>query len=243
MTRLAANLKAHRYFLLTYGAIYAIFLWPLLIFKRTFIYGDYWQQHYPWSFEYARLLKTGSLPYWVPQVSSGLPLVAEGQVGAYYPLHLILYAVLPVFAAYTIGILLHVLVGGVGFYVYGRRSQLSEEASSWLAILFSFSSAYGGCFSNTAVLRVMAWLPWCLLIWQKLIASKGHVKFRWISLLSFLFFMMGTAGASQMAVYAVIYMTLLCLWTSKGKGWLEWMAAGALAVALSAPQWLATLSS
>ena len=243
MRNLLSVLKSHRYFVLLYGGLYTAFLWPLLLFQKTFIFGDYWQQHYPWAYEYARALKAGTLPYWVSGVAAGFPLVAEGQVGAYYPPHLLLYRVLPFSIAYTLVILLHVLFGGFGFYVYGRKMGFSKEAAAWLAVLFSFSSAYGGCFSNTAVLRVMAWLPWCLLAWDDLGAAAGNerARFLWVSVLGSLFALMGTAGAPQMALYAVFYLSLLWMVQTKGKRAADLLAAGLLGALLSLPQWAATL--
>ncbi len=234
-------LSRHRTFILLYGSVFLYFMWPLIFLQKTFIFGDYWQQHYPWAYEYARVLKTGSLPYWVPQVANGFPLVAEGQVGTYYLPHLLMYGLLPFFAAYTWGIVLHVLAGGVGSYVYGQRTGLTKEASALFALLFSFSSAYGGCFSNTAVLRVMAWLPWCLFAWDALCAASGRKRFSWMILLGFFFSQMATAGAPQMALYAGIYLLLLCLLQSRGRHWGGLLAAGAIGALLSLPQWAATL--
>ncbi len=241
MTAIPRFIRAHAYFLLFYGLIFAVFLWPLLLFQKTFIFGDYWQQHYPWAFEYARQLKAGTFPYWLPGVAGGFPLVAEGQVGAYYPLHLIFYRWLPFSLAYTAMILLHVAIGGKGFYVYGLKTGMSREASTWLAILFSFSSAYGGCFSNTAVLRVMAWLPWSMVCWMALCKAPRNKRLLWVSLIGIQIALMATAGAPQMALYAVIYMTVLWMWEYRGKFLLELTAAGLIGALLSIPQWAATL--
>ncbi len=216
-------------------------LWPLLIFQKTFIFGDYWQQHYPWAYEYARLLKMGQLPYWVPSVAGGFPLLAEGQVGAYYLPHLLLYFFLPFSVAYSLLILLHTLSGGVGFYVYGQKIGFSKEAATLMSLLFSFSSAFGGCFSNTASLKVLSWLPWCLLAWESLGHSSGKNKLLWISAIGFMFAQMWTAGAPQMALYGVGY--LFCFWMAekRGKGFLFFLAAFVVGATLSLPQWASTM--
>lgn len=233
--------RKHGYFLALYGSLFVALLWPLLIFQKTFIFGDYWQQHYPWAYEYARLLKLGQLPYWVSGVAGGFPLVAEGQVGAYYLPHLVLYFFLPFSTAYSLLILLHTLLGGVGFYVYGQKSGLSKEAATLTALLFSFSSAFGGCFSNTASLKVLSWLPWCLLVWKILGSTSEKTKFLWISALGFMFAQMWTAGAPQMALYGMGY--LFCFWMAEkqGKGFLSFVAAFALGMLLSLPQWASTM--
>ena len=231
----------HRYFLIFYGAMYVLFLWPLLTFQRTFIFGDYWLQHYPWAYEYARCLKTGRLPYWVPSVAGGFPLVAEGQVGAYYLPHLLFYSILPFSIAYSSLIFLHVLAGGLGFYIYGRRLLFSKEAAAFTAVLFSFSSAYGGCFSNTASLKAITWLPWSLVAWEYLTRLSGRHRFLWISILGAMFSQMWTAGSSQIALYAVVY--LFCFWMIKEKGrfFLDFIMINLIGLVLSLPQWTASL--
>ena len=70
-------LRRHSYFLFFYGSLFLIFLWPLILLKKTFLFGDYWLQFYPWSFYYAQALKSGHLPYWVREVACGFPMVAE----------------------------------------------------------------------------------------------------------------------------------------------------------------------
>ncbi len=233
--------QRHRTFVLLYGAVFLYFLWPCIFLQKTFIFGDYWQQHYPWAYEYARALKAGTLPYWLPQVGNGFPLVAEGQVGAYYLPHLVMYLVLPFFAAYTWGIVLHMLAGGIGSYVYGQKAGLSKDAAVVFALLFSFSSAYGGCFSNTAVVRVMAWLPWFLYGWEALGEASKRKRLYWTIVLGFFFSQMATAGAPQMALYAAIYLFLFCLLKSGGRHTSSFLAAGVIGAALSLPQWAATL--
>ncbi len=234
-------LKEHRYFAIFYGALYTLFLWPLMLFQKTFVFGDYWQQHYPWAMEYARGIREGKMPYWVTGMAAGFPLAAEGQVGAYYVPHIVFYGLFPFETAYTLLILAHVLVGGIGFYRYAEKIGLSRQAASLAAVLFSFSSAYGGCFSNTASLKVLAWLPWAMLLPEYLNAAKGKDKVLWISLLGALFGLMWTAGAPQMALYAIGYLGLYWLLKFRFQGLPELIAANAIGFILSLPQWAATL--
>ncbi len=174
-------------------------------------------------------------------MAAGFPLVAEGQVGAYYPPHIFFYSLFPFPVAYTLLILIHVLIGGMGFYRYAEKIGLSKEAASVCAVLFSFSSVYGGCFSNTATLKVLAWLPWAMLLPERLIAAKGKDRVLWTSLLGVLFALMWTAGAMQVALYAVGYLFFYWILRFKPREWLFFIAANVLGVLLSLPQWTATL--
>ena len=205
-------LKRHRYFILFYGALFISFLWPLLALKSSFLLGDYWVQFYPWSHHLATVLKNGQLPYWTNLMACGFPLVAEGQVGAYYPIHLILYRILPFFAAYTWNIPLHMGIGGLGFYWYARRIGLKNEGSVLSAVIFSFSSAYGGCFYTTGTLRVLSWLPWGLWLLEGLrSADKKEAKVFLVLSLGVLASFMWTAGFPQLAFYAIGYLALSIL--------------------------------
>lgn len=232
--------KEHAFFIFFYGALFVSFLWPLLSFQKTFIFGDYWQQHYPWAHEYARRLLDGTLPYWVRGMACGFPLVAEGQIGAYYLPNLLFYRALPFFQAYNLSIIFHVFAGGLGFYAYLRQAGLSRAASAVGAGLFSFGSGYGGCFTNTAALRAMSWLPWCLWAIEALDARERKDAIGWASLLGLMLSQMWTAGASQAALYATGYLALywLAVFRLRRAG----IALGALAAALvlSAPQWFAS---
>lgn len=233
------RIRSHGYFLAFFGALFVYFLWPLIVLKKTFILGDYGLQFFPWSHLYAEGLKRGQLPYWTPLMANGFPLVAEGQVGAYYPLNLLGFLLLPVEAAYTWGILLHFLLGGVGFYVYGQKIGLSKEASALSAVLFSFSSAYGGCFYNIVTVRVLTWLPYGLIALENIAAGKKPSF--WTGLLSAFIAMMWTAGFPQMAVYALLY---LSIYAAFKKSVFRCLAAFAMAnlfaLVLASPQLYAT---
>ncbi len=234
-------IKRHTHFIMAFGALYLFFLWPVLTGYQTFLFGDYWQQHYPWAFEYARQIKAGQFPFWVSNVAGGFPLAAEGQVGAYYPPHYLLYLLLPFKAAYSVNILLPFLLSGAGFYVYGLRIGLSREAAALSAVVYSFSSAYAGCFSNTAGLRVLSWLPWALVIIECIRDAVDFKRFFWTLTLGALMALMWLAGAQQLALYATVYIALIAAATLRWRSILPLVLAAAFSVMLSWPQWSASM--
>jgi len=236
------TLREHSFFAAFFGGLFLYFLWPLILLKKSFVLGDYGIQFFPWSYLYAQSLKAGTLPYWTFQIGNGFPLVAEGQVAAYYPIHLILYRLLPFLAAYSTAIWVHFLLGGIGFYVYGQKIGLRKEPATLAAMLFSFSSAYGGCFYTTGTLRVLSWLPWamwalCLL--RERTDRRGLV--RPTLLLAAFMAQMWLAGFPQMALYAVGYLGLAALFEKNLRLVLLWLAASALGMVLALPQIAATL--
>src|SRR3989338_1071420 len=227
-----------------YGILFVVFLGPLIALQKTFLHGDYWVQFFPWSFHYSEALRSGTgLPYWTSLVGNGFPLMAEGQVAGYYLLHLLSYATLPFQTAYTWLIPLHILIGGAGFYAYMKKTGTGSQGAALAAVIFSFSSSYGGCFYTTGTLRVLSWLPWCLWIFEGWLAGVPK-KERFYSTLGLgvLCSQMWTAGFPQLAVYAFFYLFLILLLDARRKtGFVFLFVASSLTgILLSLPQILQT---
>jgi hypothetical protein len=235
-------LRDNSYFLVFFGILFFIFLWPFIFLKETLRHGDYGLQFYPWAFHYFQTLHGGHLPYWTNLVSSGFPLVAEGQIAAYYFLHGITYFLLPFQWAYTWNIPIHFLLGGVGFYLYARKAGLSREGSALAAVVFSFGSGYGGHFYTTGTLRVLTWLPWGMLAAQFLLEGARR-SFFWVSALAFFISQMWTAGFPQLALYAFFYLGLLILFHGRAGLWpfSRYLSAFFLGTLIAAPQIFSSL--
>jgi len=58
--------------------------------------------------------KDGRLPLWSPDLLCGMPIHAEGEGGFFHPLNLILFLLLPPFAAYNWSTILIYLIAGFG---------------------------------------------------------------------------------------------------------------------------------
>src|SRR6476469_2236203 len=53
--------------------------------------GDLIDEFYPFDASSASLIKQGTIPFWNPNVMSGIPLLAEPQNALFYPLHFLYY--------------------------------------------------------------------------------------------------------------------------------------------------------
>jgi hypothetical protein len=237
-----SKIRENAFFTVFFGSLFLFFLWPLIILVKTFSLGDYHTQFYPWSFDYARQIAHGRLPFWTDLMTNGFPMVAEGQVGPYYLPHLVTYFLLPFRAAYTWSIPAHILIGGIGAYAFARKSGLAKEGAALAAVVFSFSSAYGGCFYTTGTLRVLTWLPWSLLLLERSV-DRETSWFTTAGLLAAATGLMWTAGFPQIALYAEFYLFLYALlrfrFALRPIG--VFAAASAAGAVLAAPQILPTL--
>lgn len=208
--------KREKLFLLIFGLGVIIFLWDLLLLKKIFIHGDYKEQFFPWFMEYAKAVKHFTLPYWAPNMACGFPLVAEGQIGAFYPINLLMFFLLPPMVAYSYGVALHFMLGGIFMYIFCRKIGLEGLAAIVPAILFMFASPYAGCFSNIASLKVLCWFPLTLyIICLSFEKNKPHI-------LIFSGVVMGIqllAGAPQMAFYSIAFSALYFIFlVARAKG-------------------------
>ncbi|MFH1645722.1 MAG: hypothetical protein ABIB11_04800, partial [Candidatus Omnitrophota bacterium] len=135
--------------------------------KEGFLGGDYIAQFYPWTKLYSESLKNFSLPFWSRYIHSGFPLMAEGQIGGFYPVNIIMYFFLPFKVAYNYSVILHFLIAGFFTYLYSRKLGADQWGGSLAALLFCFGSAYAGCFYNVVTLRTLCWFPVVLLLFEK----------------------------------------------------------------------------
>ena len=200
MKKVVDALKREKLFIFLFLLSIVIFLWDLLFLNKTFFYGDYKLQHFPWAKAYSEAIKSFRLPLWDQYMGCGFPLFAEGQVGALYPLNLVMFFFLPFMAAYTYSIVLHFMLGGIFMYIFMRKLGLNGLPASLPAILFMFSSPYAGCFSNIASLKALCWLPLVLyIILASIEDNKPLVMLYAGAIMGFQLL----AGAVQMAVYSV----------------------------------------
>jgi len=201
-------IKKERLFLSVFGLGVIIFLWDVILLNKIFLHGDYKQQFFPWFMEYAKAVKHFTLPYWTPNMACGFPLVAEGQIGAFYPLNMIVFFMLPPVMAYSWGIVLHFMLGGIFMYLFCKKIGLKDIAAVMPAILFMFASPYAGCFSNIASLKVLCWFPLVLyLICLSLENNKPYI----LALSGIVMGIQLLAGAPQMAFYSIAFSSLYFL--------------------------------
>ncbi|MDP8297931.1 MAG: hypothetical protein RAP41_07125 [Candidatus Orphnella occulta] len=184
-----------------------LYLYPLIFMRAGFLAGDSLVQFYPWSEVYSEAIKRFSFPFWCEYFHSGFPLMAEGQVGGFYPLNILMYFLLPFKIAYNYSIILHFMIAGIFTYLFSRRIGADQAGGFLSALLFCFGSAYAGCFYNIITLRTLAVFPLVLFLVENYSDSK---RIRYIVLAGIFTGMQFLAGFLQLAAYSfgfyIIYM-------------------------------------
>jgi len=201
-------MKKHTGFILFFSAAIFIFLGRLIFMQGSFLYGDYLQQFYPWSKAYSEAIKNFAFPFWTKYVNSGFPLMAEGQLGGFYPLNILMFFLLPFSVAYNYSIILHFILAGIFTYIYARRIGVDGWGASLSALIFCFGSSFAGC----PYLRTLVWFPLGLFIIEKYFDAK---KFRFCLYLGIIIGLQLLAGFVQMAAYSVLFYLVYFLYGLK----------------------------
>ncbi len=185
-------------------ALAFIFLLPFVFYWRAalglgmFFFGDIARFFYPTRVLYADALRAGRLPLWQPEILTGIPLLAEMQTGALYPLHLVLYRVLPVDLALNYDILLHLAFLGAGTLLFARTQKISASGALLAAMALTLGGFGAARITHPNVLSVAAWLPWLLYLYAQW-RAKFFPLVMWM-LLTLAFAMQWLGGHPQFAL-------------------------------------------
>lgn len=232
------NLKNNSKFIIIFAFSVILFLWNIITMKQLFIGGDHLAQFYPWLKAYSYSIKHLSFPFWTRYMQSGFPLMAEGQIGGYYPLNILLFFALPFNMAYNYSVVLHYIIGGVSIYLLTRRLGACEWGGTLAAIIFCFGSAYAGGFYNIITLKTLSWAPLVLLLFELFFENR---KPFFIIAAGIIFGMQLLAGFIQMAVYCWIFYAVYFLYKTRNlKQGLYLILFSSVAFLLFMPQLLLT---
>ena len=116
-----------------------IFYWPVVSGKGVLFYFDLIGLNAPIRAYFFGWVARGHFPLWCPDTCAGLPLVAEGQAGPFYPPNFLVFPWLSPEIALNVSVLLHVVIALAGMFFYLRRSH-SDVASVAGSIAYGFSS-------------------------------------------------------------------------------------------------------
>jgi hypothetical protein len=139
--------------------------------SRVFVADDLGAFHLPIRDFYSRQLAASEPWDWMPTLYCGFYLTGEGQLGGYHPLHMMLYRMLPLGAAFNLELLLNYPFLAVGTYVFLRRLIARRDAAAFGALVFTFSSFNLLHFVHPNAVAVVAHLPW--LLWAIDIACRS----------------------------------------------------------------------
>lgn len=125
--------------------------------------GDTFLYFYPYWHAAAEALKAWRIPLWNDSLFMGAPLLANSQVGFFYPLNWPVWWLLQTPYAVTASILIHLLIAGTGAYLLAKRALAVAWQSALLtAVFFALGGYFTAQVEHINQIQGLAWLPWLL---------------------------------------------------------------------------------
>lgn len=148
------------------AALVAVALFVPLLFPlatgRVFSMLDLADFHLPVRYLYQSALVEGHSLLWTDRMFGGFYLHAEGQVGAFHPVHLLLYRTLPLTIAFNLEVIASYVFAFAGMLLLLRRLGLPSAAGLVGAITFAFSGFNLLHLVHMNAVAVVAHVPWLL---------------------------------------------------------------------------------
>lgn len=148
-------------FILCSAGLLAALTWPLVA-GQVFVFDDLANFHLPLRYLYQQALSAGDTVLWTPAIFAGFDLHGEGQLGAFHPLHQLLYRLLPLDVAFNLESIISYLAAFAGMSWFLRRLDLGPAAALAGAMLFAFSGFALLHHHHLNLVAVVAHLPWLL---------------------------------------------------------------------------------
>lgn len=224
------------------GALVAVALiWCLLSWRwlsgGIYIPFDAMDEFYPQMLFNARSYIDGELPLWNPYLFAGFANVADPQGMVFSPLmNLIMVVLAPHYLlAFSIAVLLHVLLGGVGIVLCARDRGTPVAIAVIAALVYMFGGVAIARLQHTPMIVGYAILPFCFLYLSRVIRSGAWKAGLMAGIAGGLLLLHGTQVTYLATLFLVLY--LLTNWRSLGNArrWTALVLAMLVALSLSFP--------
>lgn len=155
-----------------YVGLFAALSYPLYA-NLVFTQGDLSWFHLPARYLYQSAVQHGDSILWTPALWSGFPLHGEGQVGAFHPLHLVLYRFFSLTSAFNLESIASYLFAAAGMFLLLRYWSFDRTVAAFGGAAFAFSAFNVVRFNHMNAVAVVAHLPWNILFLEVAAAATG----------------------------------------------------------------------
>lgn len=209
------------------------------LFGKTLVFGDNYSLQIPGKIYTAEWLKQGVLPFWNPEILSGIPWASDSTQTAFYP-SILFFLIFSPAIALNLLLISHSLIAYSGMYLLAKK----WFKDHWLAILagglWMFSARVSESYNNISIIQSLVWLP--LLSYFGLKLVKEPVSRIWFGIIVALQFW---GGYPQHVLYGIGLAVLLSAFdyfqAKKAKfiDWLKaWVITAGLVLLVSADAWI-----
>lgn len=243
----------HWLLLLPVAGLFATMYGPVALAPAGYVpatrENDFFLYYFPMTEAAFDLLRQGELPLWNPYLFSGMPFLASIEIGVLYPPNW-LHLVLPAARAFCVLYILHVLLAGVGTWLYARGRGRSVAAALFSATVFAFASPtiLHEDTGMTSIVYSSAWIPLIMAMLDRTLRLRTATSICWLAIVLACQFLAGFPMFTY--VLAVLIPAYLLVFggtwqqpvlRGNARRMLPFAGAAVLALGLVAPQLLATL--
>ena len=174
---------------------------------KNFLITDPVRQTYIWRRSAIESFKRFELPVWNPYSFSGMPLLANFQTAAFYPLNILFFIGSFPFV-WGVLIMLQMVLSAVFLYYFLKNQNLNSYACLLGAISFSFSGFMISWLEWNTIGHVVLWLPLILLSIDKIIIllSAGNFKSILFWLGIFLLSLISSFFAGHLQIFSYVFL-------------------------------------
>ncbi|GAB4522679.1 MAG: hypothetical protein OHK0046_35580 [Anaerolineae bacterium] len=152
-----------------------LFFYKLAATDLILARGDTFAYFYPYWEARDAALAQNALPLWSPELFMGLPLLADSQLGTFYPPNWLTVS-LSTPDAIKISIVLHVAWALLGAGMLARRVlRLSLLPALTAGIVFAFGGYLSAHVEQINQLQGLAWMPWLFLLFDRLVEKPVRI--------------------------------------------------------------------
>ena len=159
--------------------------------------------YYPLLATVAGALKAGRLPLWEPGIFGGYPLLADGEAGALYPLHLVALRLLDPPVAFVALRLVRFYLAGVFTYAFLRATGAGRFGGLVAGLAYMLSGFFVAQVVHENLDSGMVWLPLVLLFLERAVRAPGAGRYR-----------LGAFAGVGLAMQALAVHVQVCVFTA-----------------------------
>ena len=153
-----------------------IFFHQMVLTDKILARGDTYNYFYPYWDVRNQAYRAGELPLWTPDIFMGAPLLANPQLGTYYPPNW-LTAPFRAPTAIKISILFHVVLACLGtFWLYWTTISKRFLPAIASAVIFAFGGYVGSHVEQINQLQGLAYLPILFALYHRLLHGKTPLR-------------------------------------------------------------------
>jgi hypothetical protein len=179
---------------------------PQLLFTPDLGRSDLFHFNFIKRYQLVQAFQHGRWPLWNPDNGTGVPLLAEGQIGTFHLVNLLTAFLLPFPFSFNFSYVLYTFTALTGTFLLGRYLYFSRFVSLFVSLAFSFSGFFVFRLTHTDIYASAVFLPWAVLFTLKNL-TKPDVKDTLF--LSLIISQIIAGGHSQIAFVVIVGLSSL----------------------------------